>query len=398
MIELMFVGLTQIQNDMGAFAAGFDPALVTVSEAAQLTKQAAAIEKMAATVKGLAAARAAECEELWRRQGARSAAEQLARDTGTSVPQAIETLKTAERLAELPETAAAARRGELSPAQTAAIADAASAKPGAEAGLLDDAKRLPLRELQKRCSEVKTEGEDPEVRRRRIHDGRYLRDFTDAEGAGNLRMRDNPEVIAAIVAVVGAVRDRLFAKARAEGRREPAEAYGADALHQIVCNGEGAKVSPKVIIRVDLPAYLRGYPLDGEVCEVAGCPVAVSVIDELLESGSPFLAAVVTAGTKLTGVVHFGRRPTAAHQTGLEWIYPTCAVAGCSQKARLQRDHRIDWARTHTTVFDLLDLLCPHHHGLKTTEGWALVHGRGKRDFVAPDDPRHPQHAPPEAA
>ncbi len=66
-------------------------------------------------------------------------------------------------------------------------------------------------------------------------------------------------------------------------------------------------------------------------------------------------------------------------------------------------DHRVDWAKSHITVLDLLDRLCGHHHGLKTHEGWALVEGRGKRAFVAPDDPRHPGHprranAPPGAA
>jgi hypothetical protein len=82
----------------------------------------------------------------------------------------------------------------------------------------------------------------------------------------------------------------------------------------------------------------------------------------------------------------------------LEWIYPTCAVEGCGQSARLQRDHRIDWSTSKVTMFDLLDLLCAFHHGLKTTKGWRLVEGRGKRPFVPPDDPRHPQHAPPDAA
>jgi hypothetical protein len=62
-------------------------------------------------------------------------------------------------------------------------------------------------------------------------------------------------------------------------------------------------------------------------------------------------------------------------------------------------DHRVDWARSHPTVFDLLDRLCSHQHDLKTTEGWALVPGRGKRPFLPPDDSRHPRnaHAPPAA-
>jgi hypothetical protein len=102
---------------------------------------------------------------------------------------------------------------------------------------------------------------------------------------------------------------------------------------------------------------------------------------------------VVTRGQAVVGVAHLGRRPTAAQQTALEWLYPTCAVQGCGSVARLQADHRIDWATTHLTVFDLLDRLCPHHHALKTREGWGLVAGRGTRPFVPPDDPRHPRRA-----
>jgi hypothetical protein len=48
-------------------------------------------------------------------------------------------------------------------------------------------------------------------------------------------------------------------------------------------------------------------------------------------------------------------------------------------------------------VVDWLDLLCAFHHGQKTTKGWGLVEGRGKRAFVPPEDERHPQHAPPAA-
>jgi hypothetical protein len=63
-------------------------------------------------------------------------------------------------------------------------------------------------------------------------------------------------------------------------------------------------------------------------------------------------------------------------------------------------DHRIDWADTHITLLDLLDLLCDHHHRRKTKDGWALVDGRGKRAFVPPDDHCHPRnvHGPPSAA
>ena len=132
-------------------------------------------------------------------------------------------------------------------------------------------------------------------------------------------------------------------------------------------------------------------------------PVARSAVQDLLESGNPFLAAVVAKGEAVVGVAQLGRRPSAAQQTALEWLYPTCAVEGCATVARLENDHRVDWSASHFTAFDLLDRLCYHHHRLKTLEGWALIEGRGKRAFVAPDDPRHPRHRPqahdpPEAA
>jgi len=95
----------------------------------------------------------------------------------------------------------------------------------------------------------------------------------------------------------------------------------------------------------------------------------------------------------VVGVAHLGRRPTAHQRTALKWLYPTCAVEGCSAVARLEMDHREDWATTHVTLFSSIDRLCPHHHRLKTRQNWGLVAGRGKRAFVPPADARHPRHA-----
>ncbi|MGI9022786.1 MAG: hypothetical protein ACR2HV_06075 [Acidimicrobiales bacterium] len=122
-------------------------------------------------------------------------------------------------------------------------------------------------------------------------------------------------------------------------------------------------------------------------------PVAVSVIRDMIGTGDPFLTAVATRGVDVVGVAHLGRRPTAHQQTALEWLYPTCAVEGCSAVARLEMVHRDDWATSHVTLLALIDRLCPHHHALKTRENWGLVEGRGKRAFVPPTDARHPPNA-----
>ncbi len=147
----------------------------------------------------------------------------------------------------------------------------------------------------------------------------------------------------------------------------------------------------KLMIRVDLDSLLRGVAIEGELSEIAGFgPVPVSVIEELAAQENLFVVGVLTRGSQLVGIYHHGRRPNAHQSSALDFLYPSCAVAGCTARAGLQYDHREDWARTKFTVFDLLDRLCPHHHRLKTERGWALVGGTGKRAFVAPGDPRHP--------
>jgi hypothetical protein len=71
--------------------------------------------------------------------------------------------------------------------------------------------------------------------------------------------------------------------------------------------------------------------------------------------------------------------------------FPAESVLGC------------DWSQTHLTLLDWLDGYCCFHHDKKTYGGWGLVAGTGKRQMVAPDDPRHPknrpkEHSPPAAA
>ena len=125
----------RVREAMTVAAGRFDAALVDASEAAAILEDAVAIKNMAATVEALAAARIAETG-MWQRDGDRTPAHQLARRTGTSVGQAMQAIETGRRLRDLPATSAAARRGELSVQQSAAIADAATADPAAETRLL----------------------------------------------------------------------------------------------------------------------------------------------------------------------------------------------------------------------------------------------------------------------
>lgn len=403
MIERMF-GLDAVRELRAAasrFASAFDPGLVTAADALAIVEHAAAIESMMATVKTLAARRVSETS-LWRTEGDRTPAHHLARTTGTTITHAKELLDTAERLAVLPDTAAAARRGELSAAQVVAVADAAVTDPASESRLLQSAANTSLGELRDECARTKTAAlPDPEARHRAIHAGRFARRRTCADGAAELHYRSTPDEVAVVWNAIEAFADDAFRHARDGGRRQSFEAYAADGLLALARAGVGATpagdrrrgpATTKVIVRIDHGALVRGRVTGGEVCEIAGVgPVAVSAVRDLLESGDPFVAAVVTRGTDVASVVHLGRKPIALQRTALEWCSPTCAASGCTQVARLEIDHRVDWVRTKHTTLPELDPLCGHHHALKTRENWQLVDGTGKRRMVPPGDPAHPE-------
>ena len=129
------------------------------------------------------------------------------------------------------------------------------------------------------------------------------------------------------------------------------------------------------------------------MCEIAGLgPIPVSTARELF--GDAILKLVITKGVDVANVTHLGRKPPSPNKSRCGGATRSAPANGCTQVARLQKDHRDDWAKTHHTRYDELDHLCPADHDLKTRHGWALVEGTGKRPMVPPDDPRHPKNKP----
>ncbi|MGH7129590.1 MAG: DUF222 domain-containing protein, partial [Planctomycetaceae bacterium] len=375
---------------MADYAAAFDPALLSGTAAEAIASDATAIINAVVTVRSLAMARATECS-TWKRDGSKSPAHHLAKQTGTTVGEAQQALATAKKLEDQPEVAAAARSGELSPQQTAAIADAASADPEAAAKLLEAAKGSSLQELRDECARTKAAADpDPEATHRRIHDSRGARRFTTGDGGAEIRARGTVDAIAQIWSVICGFADAAFDQARIDGRHESSDAYAFDGLVAMAkaAAGNTTEEEPvpegrrrrlpaptKIIVRVDWPALMRGFCVDGETCEIAGLgPVPVSVVRQMIESGDPFLAGVVTDGTDIGNVVHLGRNPTALQMTALQWRDPTCSRMGCAS-AFTQTDHREDWADTHTTRYQFLDRLCAADHQLKTRHNRSLVDG-----------------------
>lgn len=88
----------------------------------------------------------------------------------------------------------------------------------------------------------------------------------------------------------------------------------------------------------------------------------------------------------MAGLTHHKRSFNAQQRTVLEYRDPQCTVLGCTATARLERDHRADWAATHTTNAACADRLCDAHHNLKTRHGWALEPGTGKRRILPPSN------------
>jgi hypothetical protein len=399
------VGLKEVRAQEAALRAlcgSLDPDSIPLSDAPAAVASLAMIERLAAGARTRLARRVEE-SDVWRREGDSSAAHWLAHTAGTSLGQARGTLETSKRLVALPRTEDAMRRGELSAAQAEAVADAASVAPGAEARLVELAGRRSLGEVRDECARTKAAADrDADARYRRVRESRSCRRRTTADGAGEITYRSTLDDVAVVWSAIEAHAEAEFRRARGEGRRESPEAYAADGLLALARadgrgTGENSRRADKIFVRIDWDAWVRGWPADGETCEISGLgPIPVSLVWAMADSGDPFLAAVVTRGIDVATVAHLGRRATTHQRTALQWREPTCDVEGCTS-TWLEVDHRDDWADTKVTAYRLLDRKCGHHHDLKTYHGWASTPGVGKRLFVPPGHPDHPNTRPPPA-
>ena len=125
-------------------------------------------------------------------------------------------LAIAKQMDAQPDFAEACQSGTLSAAQAAEIAAATEVNPNSTRRLIDLAGRSGLKGLRESCRQVVTAGrsaQDDEARRAALHRSRYLRTWTDGDGAGRLDARLTPEALARIPSLPAAlphptVRDR----------------------------------------------------------------------------------------------------------------------------------------------------------------------------------------------
>lgn len=371
-----------------------DPDLVPLPEAARWWEALDRIERLAAGAKTLLARRVEE-SGAWERSGCRSAAEHLARVSGTGVGRARDQLAASNALPGLPATDSALRTGALSAAQVGEVASAAAVNPAAEGRLLDVAAQASISVLHTEALRARAAA-DPDDTYRRINRDRRLRMFTDAEGAWNLHARGTPDAGARIRAALEPLIDQILRDARRRRQPDPHDAYAFDGLLALAEHAHHEPRQPGTdrrylaLLRIDLDALTRGATEGDETCEITGIgPIPARVARELL--GESIMKLVITRGVDVANITHPGRGPTAAQRIALLWQSPGCSVEGCA-RTRVEIDHREPWAATHHTRLDRLDPLCAHHHDQKHRRGWALTPGTGPRPFVAPHDPRHPRN------
>jgi hypothetical protein len=367
-----------------------DPDALDGPGAERLLEAGTAIKRAGETLELLAARRLQQTNG-GRREGDRTQADYLARKTGTTRREADATLRTARHLDPLSETADALRAGELSTQQAEAITDAVAADPHAEAELVAKAGRDSLTELRTECRRVKAAAReddiasDDEIRRTR-----FLRTWTDRDGAGRGEWKVPPEDHARVVARVTAELQTVVAEAKAAGApAESAEAHAADALVRMAetSGGEGPRV--ELHLRVDQAAFEREKTVAGEICEIEGIgPIPVATARNL--STQAVVNALVVNGTDISLCAALGRTIPIGLERALIERDRTCIGDGCPVTDNLEIHHIDPVVPNGITSLQNCCRLCRWHHYLCTHHGWRVEGEPGDWRLVPPTTGRAP--------
>ena len=391
--------LGSLIEELKGIVGDLDPAGLGGDEAMELCDRFAELERLAGAGRLVTAERVA-ATDVWRRGGLRTAADWVARRTGSDVERARDGLETANRLRECPVVAAEIRAGRLSEAQAHVIVDAVAVRPETEARLVEFARSNSLRRLREECRRVKNADESAVDEYRRVYAGREYRTWIGRDGAFCGSFRVTPDAGAAFDAAVEERKARHVMAARRDGRREPFPAYAADALVELVTEDRGApdsrrRTTPKhtLIVHVAYEAIIRGAVADGELCEIRGVgPIPLDVARSLSEDS--ILRVLVTRGGQPMAVTPGVRTIPVALRRLIEARDRACRVPGCDVTWGLQIDHRKPFSQLGPTDLENCGLLCKLHHDMKTYLGWVLARaGDGSWTFTPPDDYRDPEPA-----
>jgi Domain of unknown function (DUF222) len=369
----MFDTVDRIREELDDLVSSVDPDTLDGPRARRLFDAAVAIEQRAGALRLLVTRRLEECN-AWQREGDRTAAHFVARTTGTSVRQAVDSLQTARRMDPHGGLADALRAGEVTAAQAAPIAEAVAADPDAENELLARASTDNVQALRDECRRVKAAARTDELDHDdRIRRSRFLRTWTDHDGAGRGEWKLPPEAQARILARLAAETDVVATEAKAAGApTESREAYAADALVRVAdADGGSGRSRVAIHLRVDHSAFERGYTEPGEICEIEGIgPVPVATARNL--STDALIYVLATKGTDITRYAKHGRYIPDKLRLALEARDPVCRELGCNVRDNLEIHHVDPVDNQGETSMKNCCRLCRWHHYLCTHHGWTV--------------------------
>ena len=318
-----------------------------------------------------AAARAVACG-AHKDRGYADGADWLAQATGTWRAEARAELGTALALADMPATAGALSRGELSLQEAAEVAKGEADRPGSEAELVGLAQAQGLGAVKQEVRKRSLESQAAEDLAGAQHRARYFRHWRDELGMVRFSGALPPSVGIGIAKRTEAEAARGRKAAGPAGRAEGFEAHAADALAKMLA-GQAKGPGPRadLVVVVDLAAYRRGHAHPGERCHiVGGGPVTVAFARQ--RAGDAFLKAVTHDGVRTEAVAHFGRHIPVELRTALE-LGPapgfdgvSCTEPGCNRRYGLEWDHVDPVAHKGLTSYENLRPTCKIHHREKT--------------------------------
>lgn len=347
-------------------AADFEPGVLGVTTVEKAVADWAAIERIACAAKLRAASRADDVGLDSERA--------VANSSGLSSGQARKQTRLRRKLKNKKKTNDAFDKGELSPTQAGAIADAVEANPDAEEALLELAgSGASTSDLLKECERIKRDALDRDgTLASRQKQAREVRSWTDGLGMTCISARLEPVEGAKWLAELDRRADRLFrAQVKAGGQVDTPEQRRADAMVEILAsigNGNG-KRGPRTVVQIHVSkeAVERGYVKPGEKCQTGdGRPIPMKAVDEALLDPDTKVQEVVFDEVDVRSIISYKRYIPERLRDALSARGLCCEVPGCGQTKGLQLDHDEEFAKNGPTSQGNLRWHCRYHHTLKT--------------------------------
>lgn len=145
-------------------------------------------------------------------------------------------------------------------------------------------------------------------------------------------------------------------------------------------DADGNRQRPRysINLRADRAAWLRGWTVGGEVCEIDGIgPVPVTVAQKLLEDD--VVNQIAMEGDDVVSLVSHSRYIPANVRRAVIARDPMCVFPGCYRRDDLQFHHWTeDFSKSRRTSLQDACRCCSFHHDLITRGLATLTGGPGK--------------------